>query len=84
MDFLNENGHENALMVVDAGRMGKGIISCREIPPGEFVIEYKGHLIRTKLMYDRTKTELTKQGKDCYLMDVVTASGEKYWLVNVI
>lgn len=73
---------ENGFKVVPAGRMGKGLISCKDIPENAFVIEYKGHLLTNKRDYDSRNAELTKEGKESYLMEIKVRDGKTNWLVD--
>lgn len=79
--FCACDGRENDLRVVDAGHMGKGVISCTEIKSGEFVMEYKGILITRKNEADKRRAELIAEGKESYLMMIVVKNGKKNWLV---
>lgn len=63
--------------------MGKGLISCRQIPQNTFVIEYKGDLITNKTEFDRRNMQLMKEGKDCYLMEIKIKNGKKNWSVII-
>lgn len=63
--------------------MGKGLISRREIPKNEFVIEYRGRLITNKKEADRRLSELTKEGNDSYVMKIKVKDGKANWLVLI-
>lgn len=75
--------HENDFKVVDAGRMGKGLISCKDISKGEFVIKYRGQLITNKTEYETRRITLMAQGKDSYLMEIETTNRKRNWLVII-